>query len=114
LHTPYNRVHCCRPSKPNAPSTEGTSVTVSNVTKGALDELAHVSGAASKLANDCGYVNECMPHFAMTAQSNEGREAAESKVDWCEESACCWQDTDGVLKVAHNGAEAPERDPLLF
>jgi hypothetical protein len=55
-----------------------------------------------------------MPHLAMTAQSNEGREAAESKVDWCEESACCWQDTGGVLKAARNGAEALERDPLLF
>jgi hypothetical protein len=44
LYAPDNWVHQLCPSKPDASGTKGTIVTVPNVGKRALDQLAHVSG----------------------------------------------------------------------
>jgi hypothetical protein len=99
LHTPDDGFEVFCTAKPDAARTECAGVAITNVVERALDELAHMSGAAGQVSDDGGYVEESMADFSMSTEPNKWWETAEGIVQGREEGSGCWQNACCVLEA---------------
>jgi hypothetical protein len=113
FHAPDNRIELSVPTKPYSSGTKCAGITIARICQGALDQLAHVSGAKGQVADYRRNIDQGVLCLAGTAQTHERWHPAESHVDWREEGPCRWEDSRCMLKPACNGSEPFEWNSLF-
>jgi hypothetical protein len=72
LYSPYNWRKVLFAPEPYSPYSKPTCVIVAHIVERALHQFSHMGGSASQTADKDGYVQQCLPHFAMPAQPDKG------------------------------------------
>jgi hypothetical protein len=106
LNPPDSELHLLLTSKLYASSSESASVTVANVDKMVLDQLADMSQVNSEAPNQSSNVQQGKANFLIATQANKSRWVLKATVDGGEKTFCHRQDLSSMLENSSKGTKS--------